>query len=117
MTKCQKSIVLGLLLGDGNLEKNGKTVRLRIDQGLSHEDYVNWLHNELADLIPSKPRIIRQRDKRTKKVYSRLHVSTYSCEEFKNWVGYFLSKWKEGDPVKYSRYVEIRYFSGCVVYG
>ncbi len=98
MTKRQKSIVLGLLLGDGHLEKNGKAVRLRIDQGLSHKDYVNWLHNELTGLIPSKPRIIRQRDKRTKKVYSRLHVSTYSCEELKNWWDIFYANRKKVIP-------------------
>ena len=89
MTNRQRNIALGLVLGDGHLEKNGKAVRLRIDQGLSHEDYVRWLHNELVNLIPSKPRIIRQRDKRTKKVYSRLHFSTYSCDEFKDWWNIF----------------------------
>ena len=98
MTDRQRNIVLGLLLGDGHLEKNGKSVRLRIDQGLSHVDYARWLHNELVDFIPSKPRIVKQRDKRTKKVYARLHFSTYSCDEFKGWRDIFYEDRKKVIP-------------------
>ncbi len=85
ITKRQEDIIVGLLLGDGHLEKNGRYVRLRIDQGLSHKDYIEWLYGELINLVPSWPRIIREMDKRAKKVYSRLHFSTYSSIEFMRW--------------------------------
>jgi len=81
----QRKIILGLLLGDGHLEKNGRYVRLRIDQRLNHKDYVYWLYGELANLVPGKPRIIRETDRRTQKTYSRLHFSTYSLKEFEEW--------------------------------
>lgn len=85
MTIRQRNIILGLLLGDGHLEKNGRYVRLRIDQRLDHKDYVYWLYGELANLVPSEPRIIKETDRRTEKTYTRLHFSTYSLKEFNNW--------------------------------
>jgi hypothetical protein len=85
MTNRQKAIITGVLLGDGHLEKNGRYVRLKVDQALNHSDYVNWLYNELKDLVPSQPVIIEENDKRTLKVYRRLHFSTYSNAEFKEW--------------------------------
>ena len=85
MTNRQEAIIAGLLLGDGHLEKNGRYVRLKVDQALNHSDYVNWLYNELKDLVPSRPVIIEENDKRTHKVYRRLHFSTYSKAEFKKW--------------------------------
>ena len=81
----QRNIILGLILGDGHLENNGRFARLRIDQSLKHKDYVNWLYNELRGMVPSKPRIIQEKDKRTLKVYTRLHFSTYSNARFYKW--------------------------------
>lgn len=91
----QQNIILGLLLGDGHLEKNGRYARLRIDQRLNHADYVNWLHSELFNLTPNKPRIINERDKRTKKIYSRLHFSTYSLPDFDKWRNIFYENRKK----------------------
>ncbi len=85
MTNRQKDIITGVLLGDGHLEKNGRFVRLKIDQTLKHSDYVNWLYDELKDLVPSQPVIIEENDKRTHKIYRRLHFSTFSNAEFKKW--------------------------------
>jgi hypothetical protein len=85
ITNRQEAIITGLLLGDGHLEKNGRYVRLKVDQALNHSDYVNWLYNELKNLVPSRPVIIKENDKRTRKVYKRLHFSTYSNAEFNKW--------------------------------
>ena len=76
------------MLGDGHLEKNGRFARLRIDQSLKHKDYINWLYQELSDIVPSKPRIIQEKDRRTLKVYTRLHFSTYSNGQLDNGFGY-----------------------------
>ncbi len=89
ITNRQEAIIIGLLLGDGHLEKNGRYVRLKVDQALNHSDYVNWLYNELNPFVPSQPVIIEENDKRTHKVYRRLHFSTYSKAEFKKWWNIF----------------------------
>lgn len=85
MTKRQENIITGILVGDGHLEKNGRFVRLKVDQALRHSDYVNWLYGELKNLVPSKPVIIEENDKRTHRVYRRLHFATYSNAEFEKW--------------------------------
>ena len=100
MTNRQEAIITGLLLGDGHLEKNGRYVRLKVDQALNHSDYVNWLYNELKNLVPSQPVIIKENDKRTHKVYRRLHFSTYSNVEFKEWWNEFYVDKKKIVPPK-----------------
>lgn len=92
ITNRQRDIILGLLLGDGHLEKNGNNVRLRIDQAVVHSDYVVWLYRELKNLATAKPRIIAQKDNRTNKIYRRLHFSTYSNVEFNAWWKMFYPK-------------------------
>jgi hypothetical protein len=100
MTNRQKAIITGLLLGDGHLEKNGRYVRLKVDQALKHSDYVNWLYSELKNLVPSQPVIVKENDKRTLKVYRRLHFSTYSRPEFKEWRDCFYINNKKIVPPK-----------------
>ena len=85
----QRNIILGLMLGDGHLEKNGRFARLRIDQNLKHKDYINWLYQELKNIVPSKPRIIQEKDRRTLNVYTRLHFSTYSNAQLYKWRNIF----------------------------
>ena len=53
LTKRQKEIIVGLLLGDGHLETqdNGRTYRLKVEHGPSQYEYVLWLFKELENLI------------------------------------------------------------------
>lgn len=100
MTNRQKDIITGLLLGDGHLEKNGRYVRLKVDQALNHSDYTNWLYNGLKNLVPGRPVIIRENDLRTHKVYKRMHFSTYSNVEFNAWRNDFYIDKKKIIPLK-----------------
>ena len=77
----QKEIIIGTLLGDGHLEKNGKHTRLRVDHYNKHKKYVFWLAKELIP-FSLKPRAINETDKRSGKVYSRWHISTKSLQLF-----------------------------------
>lgn len=58
-------VVIGTLLGDGCLERNGVNVRLRIDHSVKQSSLVWWKFRELAELNPSAPRIVRRVDCRT----------------------------------------------------
>lgn len=78
ITKRQHAIIVGTLLGDGLLERNGKYVRLRIDHGLNQKHYLLWKHYELESLATSQPRIVSSYQKVEKRDYERLHFSTYS---------------------------------------
>lgn len=85
LTKRQKEILIGMLLGDGCLEKNGRNVRLRIDHGTKQKDYLDWKYEELQNLATAKPRlVIGKIDIRTKKRYQRWHFSTFSLYCFRD---------------------------------
>ncbi len=55
-SKRQREIIVGLLLGDGHLETqtNGRTYRLKVEHSIKQKAYIEWLYNELQDLIPGK---------------------------------------------------------------
>jgi hypothetical protein len=79
LTKEQREIIIGLMLGDGCLEtqNNGRTYRLKIEQTLSHKDYVDWLYEKLKNLVLTEP---RERTKRIEeKTYQNYGFQTISC--------------------------------------
>ena len=81
LTNRQREIIIGTLLGDGHLEKNGRHTRLRIDHYNKQKGYIFWLVNELGP-FSLMPREIHEADKRSGKVYSRWHFSTKSLPIF-----------------------------------
>lgn len=81
LTDRQKEIIIGTLLGDGHLEKNGRYTRLRVDHYNRHKEYIFLLVKELAP-FSLLPRTISETDKRNGKVYSRWHFSTKSLPIF-----------------------------------
>lgn len=52
LTKQQREIIVGLLLGDGHLESRneGKTFRLKVEHSEKQEDYTKWLFKEFKHL-------------------------------------------------------------------
>ena len=76
----QTAIVIGKVLGDDCLEKNGKHTRLKVDHSERQKEYVFWLHRELSSLIPSKPYQIQYRRKGV--INSNWRFATYSLPVF-----------------------------------
>lgn len=56
LTSRQRSILVGLILGDGHLEtqNNGRTYRLKVEHSFNQKEYVQWLYQEFKELVPSK---------------------------------------------------------------
>src|SRR3989344_4076197 len=54
----QKEILIGLILGDGHLEKLYTPAfgRLKVEQSHKRKDYVNWLYGEFRNWVRSKPK-------------------------------------------------------------
>lgn len=69
LTKKQRAIIVGTLLGDGHLEtqNNGRTWRLKIEHSEKQKDYIDWLYSELKNLSAQ--------DRLTKKTNNRGFVS------------------------------------------
>lgn len=59
LTKKQKEILVGLILGDGHLEtlNNGKTYRLKVEHSLKQREYLNWLYSNFKDWINKAPEV------------------------------------------------------------
>lgn len=56
LTKWQKDILIGLVLGDGNLEFNGcRGTRLQVKQEEKKQEYVIWLYNQFSTIVKTPP--------------------------------------------------------------
>ena len=53
LTKRQRAVLVGTLLGDGHLETRdgGKTFRLKVEHALKQREYVEWVHAEFSEWI------------------------------------------------------------------
>ena len=89
LTQRQKEILVGLILGDGCLEKNGNNVRLRVEHGLKQGEYLSWLYYEFQNFTAQKPRIVSSKHSKRNKVYERLHFSTLSLNCFNEYYSKF----------------------------
>ncbi len=59
LTKKQKEILVGLILGDGHLEtlNNGRTYRLKVEHSLKQREYLDWLYSNFKKWINTTPKI------------------------------------------------------------
>ena len=71
LTQRCRDVIVGTILGDGCLERNGSNVRLRIDHSVVQSAFVEWKYQQLSELNPSSPKLVRRVDSRT----NRLHVN------------------------------------------
>lgn len=55
LSKRQRELIVGLLLGDGHLEtqNGGRTYRLKVEHGAAQRDYLVWLAKEFQDWLHS----------------------------------------------------------------
>jgi len=96
-----KEILVGLLLGDLNAEKQKTSVniRLRFIQGTIHIDYLEHLFKLFSDYCSSAPKIHNPApDRRTGKVYSYAHFKTYSLVCFNEFYNLFYPAGKKVVP-------------------
>lgn len=92
ITKRQSQILIGTLLGDGHLEKNGNGARLKFGHGLPQRDYIMWKYEELKNLATSKPRFVQEFYAKANKQTKAFHFSTFSSVELMKWRGVFYKK-------------------------
>lgn len=59
LSKIQREIIVGTLLGDAHLEtqNDGKTYRLKIEHSQRQTSYVNWLFSNLSGWVLTKPKL------------------------------------------------------------
>lgn len=80
LTKKQKAAIIGMVLGDGYLQKTGQlNARLRLEHSLKQQNYLIWKINLLPCLFQGKYSIIHRRHPISEKTYSYIrHQSNAS---------------------------------------
>lgn len=103
LTSRQREIIVGTLLGDAHLETqtHGRTYRLRIMHSAGQKEYVEWLYNELKNLVtgPVKSKIISVKGK----TYSCYWFDTMSSSSLRFYAQQFYPQGKKRVPRFVSR--------------
>lgn len=96
LSKRCEDIILGTVLGDGCLERNGSNVRLRIDHAFSQRELVEWKFRELHELEPFFPRKVERVDQRTGQTHVNYRFATRTTSALNEMHGLFYrgrTKW------------------------
>lgn len=78
VTQRQDAIILGTLLGDGCLERNGTHARLRLEHGISQKSYLLWKYEELKDIVTGSVMALHAYHKKSKNFYDSFRAYTFS---------------------------------------
>ena len=95
VTSRQDAIIIGTLLGDGCLERNGKHIRLRLEHGINQKSYLLWKYKELKNIITGSVINIHAYHKTMNRFYDSSRIYTYSDHVFeKYWKLFYFDKKK-----------------------
>ena len=89
VTERCRDVIVGTVLGDGCLERNGVNVRLRVDHSFVQKQWVDWKFRELSGLDPSPPRVIRRFDDRTGQTHMNYRFTTMTTEKLNQYFDLF----------------------------
>lgn len=98
LTKRQKDVLIGTLLGDGCLELNGSKVRLRTDHSVNQTKYAEWKYKIFSNIAAGKPRLVKVFDRRTKKIYQHCRFDTLSNDLFADYMHIFYRNGRKAIP-------------------
>ena len=85
----QKEVLIGTLLGDGMLERNGQYVRLRVDHSIKQKAYVEWKYKIFHNFTTSGMKYLSRLDVRKKKRYHHCKFDTISTSLLNEFYGKF----------------------------
>ena len=92
------SVIIGSLLGDGCLEKNGCMYRMRFDHSIKQVSYIKWKYNMIKEIAACEPKKIEVYDVRKNKKYWHVRFCTKSMKELKIYYEWFYFKAKKNVP-------------------
>ena len=100
ITSRQDAIIIGSLLGDGCLEQNGKSARLRLEHGHIQKSYLEWKYKELNGLTTGSVMHVHYYNKTRKVAYDSYRMYTYSNQVFDHYRNIFYPKNKKIIPLE-----------------
>lgn len=90
LSQTQQCILIGLLLGDGCLERKSRNSRLQIKQSVNKKEYVFWLYNHFRDFVKTPPQQRKDTD--------QWYFATRSLPQFEVWRNVFYKEKKKIVP-------------------
>jgi len=79
LSQREKSLILGMVLGDGYLQPTGKNnARLRLEHGRSQGFYLEWKVKSLASLFSGKPKTLTRLHPLSHKTYGYVRHQSHS---------------------------------------
>jgi recombination protein RecA len=106
LNRFQRSILAGLLLGDGHLETvtRDQTYRLKVEHSLKQKEYVDWLYAEFADFIRNPP--YTKIKSLNEKKFSSYGFTTYSSEAFRFYAQQYYDGHKKIIPKLFAKLID-----------
>ena len=99
LTRNQKAILVGTLLGDGYLQKTGeKNARLRLEHGGKQKDYVLWKMHAFPRLFQGKPVYLRRVHTKTLATYEYWRAQSSASPVLGTWRALFYPGGKKRIP-------------------
>lgn len=94
----QKEVLVGLLLGDGCLErtKNSLGSRLKVNQSLKQNEFVVWLYEVFKDFVQTPPKVKQAKRNGVNHEEVMFNTLTHSC--FRNFYEMFYLSSKKVIP-------------------
>tara|TARA_B100000745_G_scaffold251559_1_gene173705 strand:+ start:604 stop:1212 length:609 start_codon:yes stop_codon:yes gene_type:complete len=86
LTKKQKAVLVGTVLGDAFLQKAGeKNARLRLEHGEKQKEYLFWKSKVFGRLFQGKPTYIKRKHPKSGKTYGYWRHQSSATPEFGKW--------------------------------
>ena len=99
LTRNQKAILVGTLLGDGYLQKTGeKNARLRLEHGGKQKDYVLWKMHAFPRLFQGNPVQLHRVHPKTLTTYEYWRAQSSSSPALGKWRALFYPAGKKRIP-------------------
>jgi len=95
----QKSILIGMILGDAYLQKTGaKNARLRLEHGIKQKEYLIWKISKFPNLFQGKPKYIERKHPINSRVYKYWRHQSNSTPELGRWHAIFYKDGRKQIP-------------------
>jgi hypothetical protein len=106
LTRNQKSIIVGTVLGDGFLQKTGaKNARLRLEHSNKQRDYLLWKMQSLPRLFQGKPTYLSRVHPKTKRTYHYVRAQSNTSPEIGRLQDIFYQNNKKTIPKNFEKYL------------
>ena len=106
LSREQKSILFGIILGDGYLQKTGKkNARLRLEHGGKQKEYLLWKVKRLGKLFQGKPKYLERVHPISKRRYSYWRHQSQSTPYLRKLREIFYPDGKKRIPEDLERYL------------